>query len=179
MTTDTKFQIGDEGWRATFEVRETCVECPDCGGTGRLRITFDDETTVSIECSNCSRGYNPSSGRVVVHDRMPSAELVTVTGIELQAGKPPEYKAAFGPSSSWIIAEDRLFRTEEEAMACANLLAEKADEEERARVFQKEKDSKSWAWNASYHRRQIAHAKKQLAYHESKLAVASVKAKDK
>jgi hypothetical protein len=173
-----KYQIGDEAWWAKFENTETSIECPHCGGTGQVLVTFHDETTVSVECQNCSRGYNPPTGRVVVYDRTAKAELVTISGVELRAGKTPEYRAADGPSSSWIIDENRLFRTREEAMKCAEGLAEQADKEERAKVSLKEKDTRSWAWNATYHRNQIKHAKKEIAYHESKLAVASLKAKE-
>jgi len=54
-----------------------------------------------------------------------------------------------------------------------------ADRAEREKIATKEKDTRTWAWNASYHRRQIKDAKRQLEYHTAKLNVASLKAKEK
>lgn len=177
MTDKPVFDIGRELWWARFETTENSVECPDCGGTGRLRVTFHDETTVSVGCQNCDRGYESPNGRVIVHDRQATAELVTISGVDLRQGQRPEYRARYEFNSSWVIDEARLFLTKPGAMECAKLLAAEADLEERERVQKKEKDTESWAWNAAYHRKVIARAKKDIAYHESKLTVASLKAK--
>jgi hypothetical protein len=56
-------------------------------------------------------------------------------------------------------------------------MCDEANAAERARVLNKEKDTRTWAWNASYHRREIADAKKRIEYHAAKLAVASLKSK--
>ena len=179
MTTDPRirYDIGQEAWRATFGMTETSIICPDCGGGGRLRVTFDDNTTVSIDCANCSRGYEPPRGRVIVHERKPQAEKVTISGFDVRADE-VEYRARAGSSSSWIIDDNQLFDTQEEAMQRAEVLAAEYDREERERISKKEKDTRTWAWNASYHRRAIKRAKTELAYHEGKLAVASLKAKE-
>ena len=168
-----KYAIGQEVWWATCRIEETSIECPHCGGTGRLRVTFHNETTVSIDCQNCAKGYEPPTGRVRVHNRTPRAIIATIMGIEIRGDGDIEYRI----SESYIIDEDRLFESRDAAMACAETLAADEDRTERERVQKKEKDTRSWAWNATYHRRQIAHAKKEITYHESKLAVASVKAK--
>jgi hypothetical protein len=42
----------------------------------------------------------------------------------------------------------------------------------------KTKDHRSWAWNASYHRRNIKDLERQLEYHRSKLAVCAANAKE-
>ncbi len=171
----TKFSIGQKVYWARCEQAPTSVECPDCGGCGRIRVTFHDETTVSIDCQNCARGFEKPTGRVVVYDRSPEARLTTITGIEIKQNGSVEYRT----NDSYIIDEDRLFTTRDEALTKAAAIAAEMDRAEREKVSRKEKDTRSWAWNASYHRREIKRAKESIAYHESKLAVASLKAKAK
>ncbi len=81
-----RFNIGDVVWIATWSATQDYVECPDCGGDGRLRVTFHDETTVSIECQACQIGFEPPSGRVRVYSRKPEAICGAITGFELRAG---------------------------------------------------------------------------------------------
>jgi hypothetical protein len=73
--------------------------------------------------------------------------------------------------------EKDLFETEAEAMVAAEAMAAEYDEEERKKILTREKDGKSWAWNATYHRRCIKQAEKDLDYHTRKLKVANLKAK--
>lgn len=168
-----RFEIGQQVYRATWEAREAHVFCPDCGGTGRLRVTFHDETQVSIECRNCAAGYDPPTGYVRVYDRQPRALLSTITGVEIQGTE-----TRWRTSESYIVDDDKLFLDEESALAKAKEIAAEHDRADREKVFQKEKDTRTWAWNATYHRRCIKDAQRQIEYHSAKLAVAVVKAKE-
>jgi hypothetical protein len=76
------------------------------------------------------------------------------------------------------VKEVDVFTDEASAKLRADQMAEEHDREERDRIFKKEKDSRSWAWNASYHRKEIKEARRRLEYHTSKLAVASLKSKE-
>ena len=127
-----KYNLGDVVWRATFGVEEAWVTCPDCGGTGRLRVTFHDETQVSIECRNCSVGYAPPLGQVKVYDRVGKAECLVVEGIVICDGG-FEY-------NRWQKEAD-LFATVEEAQAAAAAMAVQWDADERAKIATKEKDT--------------------------------------
>lgn len=172
-----KFNIGDSVWLAAFDARDAYVPCPDCGGTGRLRVTFHDETTVSIGCANCAAGYDPPTGRIKVYDRKTQADMTTVTGLEMTGAK-VTYRLG-GDASHWRSAgPEDVFATREEALVRGQVLADEATEAERQRVFRKERDTRTWAWNASYHRGEIKRAQKSIEYHTAKLNVASVKAKE-
>jgi hypothetical protein len=173
----TKYSIGDVVWRPTFENEQEWVECPDCGGTGRLRVTFHDDTTVSIECRNCSRGYDPPTGKVSRYVRHPEAHQGVISGIEI-TGAGVEYRLRQGEHSSWICKESDLSDTHEEAMVKAQALADEASAEENRRIYRKEKDTRTWAWNASYHRGRIKDAQRNLEYHTKKLAAANLKVRD-
>lgn len=168
-----KFKVGDQVWRPTFDMQTAYVVCPDCGGTGRLRVIFHDETQVSIDCKNCSVGYEPPTGRIKVYERQARASLEFITGFEVE-GEKVEWRT----SESYRVTDEKLFTSEEDCMVAARELAAQFDQEERQRILTKEKDTRSWAWNASYHRNQIKEAKRRIDYHTSKLAVAAIKAKE-
>lgn len=169
-----KYEIGQGLYWATWDTSPKHVVCPDCGGTGRLRVTFHDETQVSIDCRNCAAGYDPPSGKVKIYERIPRARFVIVTGVEIT-----EKETRWHTSESYIVPESELFGDEVFCMAYAQIKAREADKAELDKVLTKEKDTRTWAWNASYHRRCIKDAEKQIAYHMAKLNVAAIKAKTK
>lgn len=170
----TEFKIGDQVWMARFEGVSSSVECPDCGGTGRLRVTFHDETQVSIHCANCALGWEPPTGRVVVHERKAFAHPCHVTGMEITA-EGVEYSLA-GIAGYHFRSRD-VFSSVEAAEARGAELADEANKEELARVYRKERDHRTWAWNATYHRNEIKRCQKEIERHTAKLNVASLKAK--
>lgn len=172
-----RFQIGEAVWRASFESVETSVECPDCGGTGRLHVTFHDGQTVAIECANCSKGFEGPIGRVKVYDRTPMATPALITGVRID-GDEIEWQTADAYADAYIVPDSDVFVDRDQCLAAAQEKAAEYDRAERERVLKKEKDTRSWAWNASYHRKEIKEAKRRIEYHEAKLAVASLKAKE-
>lgn len=175
MTTP-KYQLGDQLWRTTWDSTPDYVECPECGGHGRIRCIMADDTIVSVECRGCQAGYDPPSGRVRVHKRSPKVEWCRVTGVEIASDK-IEYRVTDG-TYTWVHNEADLYVEKPDAETSARTMAERADLEERERIAHKEKDGRSWSWNAHYHRDCIRRAQRDLEYHTAKLAVASVKAKE-
>jgi hypothetical protein len=172
-----RFEIGQKIWIGEFTALAPDYEiCPDCGGTGRLRVTFHDETQVSIECQNCAPGYDPPTGRVVVYRNKARARQAVVSGFENALGK-IRWHVDSTYSGYRIVDDEDAFETEEKALAWAEARSEKYEQEQRAKIATKEKDTRTWAWNASYHRRCIKEAERQIAYHTAKLSVAALKAK--
>jgi hypothetical protein len=167
------YEIGQEVWWARFDTVETSVECPDCVGSGYIRCIMGDGTEVTIDCQNCHIGYEQfSRGRIRTYERTPRAEKTKITGMDVTSTK-TEYRIP----SSYIVEEDRLWLTEEAALEMAQILADEASKQELERIACKEKDTKSWAWNATYHRGCIRRAQKDIEYHTRKLDVAREKAK--
>lgn len=175
---EQRFSIGDYAWLADWTSREDYVVCPDCGGTGRLRVTFHDETQVSIECRNCAAGYDPPTGRVRVYTRTARAERVFINGVEIGPSG-TRWRLGHSDSCYRVIDDANLFTEETDALERAAEQCAELDAQDRQKVFAKEKDTRTWAWNASYHRKQIKDAEGKIAYHTAKLAVAALKAKEK
>ncbi|UGA46835.1 hypothetical protein HU230_0012630 [Bradyrhizobium quebecense] len=167
-----KYTIGQQVWHAGWDSFETRLECPDCAGEGRIRVLLPDNDVVSVDCVACQSGYARPCGYLTVHERKAVATLTTITGVEIEQGK-----TKWRTSDHYRVSEDHLFDTEAEAQAAASAIAAAADLEERERVGKKHKDTRSWAWNARYHRKCIKEAQRQIEYHTSKLSVASIKAK--
>ena len=138
-----------------------------------MRVIFHDETIVSIDCGNCSRGYDPPAGRVLLYSNKADVEEVTITGMEVEHGKETTYRTV----NNYRIDEDRLFITSTEALKKANALHANYVEEQKSRVYKKEKASKTWARNATYHRNLIKRAHKDIEYHTAKLNAANLKKK--
>jgi hypothetical protein len=168
-----KYEIGQQVWYAGWESSPARIVCPDCAGEGRIRVLLPDDSMVSVNCVACQRGYDRPSGYIECYDRHAVAKLVTITGVEMDSGK-TEWKT----SESYRTSEDDLFDNEVDAYAAAKVKAEEADREERERIGKKHKDTRSWAWNAHYHRAEIKRAEENIKYHTAKLAVASLKAKE-
>ena len=187
---ELKYSIGQEIFWGRFEMSDNSVECPHCGGSAQVLVTFHDGTTVSIECGNCAGSIlERSNGRVTVFDRSPYVQRFVVTGYEVQPDSETRYRGHLNyevqPDSetryrghlNYTVEESRLFESDPEAMEYAKGLAAEEDRRERERVQQKAKPTRNWAWNASYHRSEIKRAKRSIEHHEASLAVASVKAK--
>lgn len=175
-----KYQIGDRIWIAQWDAEETHITCPDCGGTKRLQVTFFDGETVSIECEMCRSGYLGPQGFLIVHNRSSRAREGIIFGAEIGA-KGVEYKISsldFSTSSYWMKDECDVFTDREGADARGREIAAEHDARERALIQQKAKANKSWAWNASYHRREIKRLQQQIDHHRAQLSIAAAKAKE-
>lgn len=167
---DLRFEVGDTAWWAQPHSEETSIECPDCGGTGRLRVILHDDEEVSVACANCSWGYHPPTGRIKCYDRTPHAEVITIQGFEFREGK-----IKWQTDKSYIIDDDNLFEDKADAVKACATIAEERDKAERDKILTKEKDHRSWAWNASYHRSEIKGHNRQIEYHTACLNVANLK----
>jgi hypothetical protein len=167
-----KYEIGQQVWYAGWEPTRARIICPDCAGEGRIRVLLPDDSIVSVDCVACTRGYERPSGYLECYDRKAEARLVTIKGVEITAGK-----TEWQTDSSYRTSGDDLFDNEADAYAAALLKAAEADREERKSIGRKHKDTRSWAWNAHYHRKCIKEAQRQIEYHTAKLNVASLKAK--
>lgn len=169
-----KYQIGQQVWYAGWTASAARITCPDCAGQGRIRVLTPDDEVLSVECVGCARGYHPPSGYLEVYERKAEARLVNITGLEIRDGN-----TEWQTDVSYRSSEEDIFDNEADALAAAATKAAAADAEERDRVNHKEKPTRTWAWNAHYHRKGIKEAKRNLEYHRAKLAVANLKSKEK
>lgn len=175
------FSIGDLVWYVQSGTDGRYVTCPDCFGACVLTVILGDGSEVSIDCDCCREGYRGSRGQVKAWDWYCEVKSGSVTGVEIDT-EGVRYKVGVWHSDgAYSIHPDEVFSTKAEAeIAAAKALANHQQEE--LHRFNNVKDHKgrqhTWAWNVTYHRREAARAKEDLAYHESRLAVAKAKAKE-
>lgn len=137
---EPKYKIGDSLYVASPERQNHYIACPDCGGTKFIRCLLLDGTEVTVDCEGCSSGCNPPSGQVVAHDWVSKIKLMSITGIEVNQGKPVEYKVSMCSGSYRILREENLFRTEEEALARSLEIAAELNVAEQEKVNKNEKE---------------------------------------
>lgn len=166
--------IGDLVWIGYTKMKEKRVTCPDCLGSGRLTVILGDGSHVGIDCRACEYGWRGSTGVLDGWEHVAAREKGAIIKVERNHDDEIEY--AVGSSSSYHTGP--IFETEEGAMQYAESLIAERNAREDKQMRCKEKDHQTWAWNANYHRREIRDMKKRIEYHEKKLAIASVKAKE-
>ena len=183
---DLKYNVGDEVWCPTTGHEQKFVECNHCAGSGVVKVIFGDGEEASINCQNCStdRWTNYSPGKISYNSAFARAEKMIVVGAEIRDNK-IEYMVKSQEqinsmySGHYRFESTKLYDKKEDAETSAAALAEERTLKKLDDINNKVKDYKSWAWNASYHRRCIKEAQEKIDYHTAKLRVASVKAKEK
>lgn len=165
------FKIGDEVWWAHTRNVDLRVTCPECLGKRFITVILGDETKHTIPCICCERGWEGSLGELVGWRHEVNVTQTVVVGVRMTADE-VEYQV----SESYLTND--LYATKEEAEERARELVKERDAEELRRMHCKEKDTRSWAWNVNYHRREIRECEKRIEYHKAKLDVAKLKAKE-
>src|ERR1035437_4444904 len=160
--------IGEVVWVAVAKKHEAVEQaCPDCRGQKYLTVILGDASQVTIDCSTCSSGYGSPLGCVLVSTYKPAVLVSSVQEI----AKGDADNVVYSGEGFYRVTESELSDSSVSAFTLAVKKSEDADTEEKARLQRKEKDSRTWAWNVTYHRRCIKQAEKDLAYHKSKLDV--------
>lgn len=175
-----KYSIGDMVWWANSGSELRWIKCPDCGGTRHILLIMHDGTEHSIKCGRCSAGYEPPKGIISYYEFNANPEIGNVAGIEINHKGEIEYKLSYyknGHGRIYVVPETDLFIKEHEALAKAEQLIKDYNKEELDKINRKEKDTRTWAWNVSYHRKCIKDAEKSLAHHTAKLNAAKLHVK--
>ncbi len=169
------FAIGDTAWTGRYERKERWIPCPDCCGQKALTVILGDGSQVSIDCICAWPAYGARAGSVVTYDYDPVVEQIVIDGIEVRMGRPTEYKFNATECSYRTVNETNVFHDREGAMARAMERKAEQEAEEAKRMASKEKGDHTWAWNVTYHRRELKRAIHGVEYHTAKLNVAKAK----
>lgn len=176
----TKFNIGDVVYLAQAGQESIWVICPECMGSGRLRVILGDDSEVSIACVCCDRGYEGSPGKLQTYAFRSETHETTITGIDSEmhdGALRTHYK--FG--GCHFTEDKNIFATRADALIRAAELIQEHEIEEAKRLRYKEKKHKTWAWNVRYWRSEIRRAQETITRIQARLNVApkNVKEADK
>jgi len=120
----SKFILDQSVWMASCEIKPIYHVCPDCGGSARIRLTYDSGETVSIDCVSCTRGSDSLIGFITVFEQVPEALHKKVIGISIDKDR-YVYKLV----GRGYIEEDLLFDSASEALSKAQQMAAAANQE--------------------------------------------------
>lgn len=165
------YKIGDTVWYASAGMRDKWVTCPDCLGKRFLTVTLGDDSQVTIDCTGCSAGCDPPRGMVKTYAYEATVRSVEICGMESHIREGKE-QTRYYFDGCYLADEDQFSGTKEGAEDRAVELATDHQREEESRFALKHKDTRSWGWNATYHRGQVKSLERQLEYHRAKLAAA-------
>lgn len=174
---ENKFNIGDTAYHAHAGQEQTWITCPECLGSGRLRVIMGDDSEVSIACVCCERGYEGSLGKIQTYKFRASVDEVVIHGVESEL-RGDELHTQYKFNGCYLSNAEDLFNNRDEALTRANELVAEHEVEEVKRLKYKEKQTKTWAWNVSYWRGQIRGAKETIVRAEAHLNVAPKKPKE-
>lgn len=178
---EAKYKLGDKVWYAGSGTVKKSFPCPECFGKCHLIVILGDDSRVPIPCQSCNfrDESNWSSydayphGYVNYYEFEARARLVEITRVEIT-----DEKVEYGFDSCYSMDEDMAFDSEEDAVKKATELSIHHTEEEKSKVYRKEKHNRTWAWNLHYHRDCIKRAERDLAYHTAKATWAKSQVKD-
>lgn len=170
---NVEFNIGDQVWHARIQYMEDYLTCPHCFGNKYLTVILGDDSQVTIDCECCREGWLGPKGKIRVGQYRAEVHLEIINRKE-ESRNGIEYGL-----SCFRATSNDIFLNKTEAQARASEMASEHRADEMTRFYAKEKLDRNWAWNAAYHRNHVKRLKQDLAYHESKLMMAQVRAKEK
>ena len=143
MQITTKFSIGDVVWTARVCESYEQAQCDECLGSKQWKCITPAGSTFMVQCAEC---YALSQRRVFT----PNVERVTIGSVrtDTRDSSPVRYMCVeTGIGSGTVWGEEKLFCTEDEAQAAAEILALRAREHyalmEKNRTAERKKSVRS------------------------------------
>jgi len=173
MENKTHFEIGDEVWLSKYGTSGKEIVCPDCGGTKTVKVVMASGT-YEVDCQGCYPGGVMSpTGKVTIYEYQAQAEKRVVVGVrsESEYGK-TKYSYTF--AGGYWGDDEHTFANQEDALADAQLHLKEHEDDENSRIKAKFNHHKSYAWNASYHKKAAYQARQTMEYHLSKAKLCDV-----
>lgn len=134
---ETKFSVGDVVWYASTTTERKQHPCPDCNGEKRWKAISPAGNEYTFGCPRCSTRYSSFDKLNINYTaHVPTAHCLTIGSVRHESatsfggGPKTQYMCVeTGVGSSNLYDEDRLFETQEAALAAAGLIADKANSE--------------------------------------------------
>lgn len=171
-----KYEFGQEIWYVDTSSKERYITCVDCFGKRYLTVILGDDTVLTVPCETCKeRGWSDySSGILVVYDCIATPAQGTINRIEFRRDSTIEY----GVEGRYSLDEAEIFLNREDAEILAKQVEQEKTAESENKYKNKEKDTRSWSWHVTYHRKQIEDAKRTIEYATKKLNYALEKKRE-
>ena len=164
-----KFQLGDNVWFANSHRKEKTMPCTECAGKKKLTVIYGYNKIWEIECG-CGHELDIPTGGITYYEYSPETEHGVIDGVSVKK-EGIEYHIQCD-NHAHCVYEDKAFDNKEDADKDAIRQCEEHNKLELDKITNKEKPTKTWAWNFRYHNREIKNHEQQLEYHKRKLVFA-------
>jgi hypothetical protein len=146
---------------------QTHVVCPICAGNKSVVLILGSGEHVDVACQGCEHGYEGPRGTVVQYTADSGVRSGAVTGLSYERD---DWHIVVGHDHV-TVSDDVLFLWAEAAEA-RRVVLHAAAEAQAQRNFESQFKTKrkDHGWTVRYHRERIADLRRQLAWHEGKLA---------
>lgn len=177
-----RYKIGDVVWAAHFDPLEPIkIPCSVCNGDKKVTLILGNGDRIYLTCGYCgNRNMGIPTGYEEEYRSESKPKAVHIDAIEIEIteeGEKVTYKAGSN-GVFYLYPEDMVFSDYNEALKKGEELKEKDLHEQKARAaFLKADVTKSFAWNAGYHRKEAKRLKSQIAYHEEKASLCKAREK--
>jgi len=172
-----EYKVGDSVWHASCGTKQIEKLCPICFGKKQVKLILGNDDEVTLPCNYCRLGLGSPRGRVTEHEYIAKPEQVVITEIEMKVTASAIERKYW--SGCYLFDESDIFDSEGEALArCLEVVAKKQKEESTRAEYIKKDRQKSFSWNAGYHLREAAKARKDAEYHERNAVLCKSRTKE-
>ena len=165
------YQTGDTAFVAEASAfTQTSIPCPICFGKLSVTLILGNGESQTVECEACGKGCYGPTGTASVYKATSSVRRITITGV-MEDGWEDRWIVSEG-HSTYRLSDGNVFPAEAEAEARrAVLMAEAEKQAERNMESNMRGHKKQMTWSANYHRQEIARRKREIEWHEARLAM--------
>jgi hypothetical protein len=170
------YNVGDKVWWAKCGTEEVKNLCPVCYGKLEVILTLGNNEEVVIPCDYCGHGIDKPKGYVIEYEYIAEPTQVSITSVRSETGCQGE-KREYNYGYYHLDNKDIFDTLEEASERCAEIVAQKTEDELKARHVKKVQ-YKSYSWNAGYHLRQIRDAERSISYHNQMVKICHERARE-
>lgn len=164
-TVEAPFEIGQTFWIASHIPRQGTIPCPICLGRRVVVVLIGEDERVDVDCEACGVGYEGPKGTITEWTWTPGAEPFVIKDIVSMSGASWRVRSAGNVQADF----DTLYQTEADALAASAVRCDANHEGNMMRRRHRKQGVSKATWAIQYHRKCIADAERQIAWHRSKL----------
>lgn len=138
-----RFAIGDTIWTANIQSTTAQLDCPDCLGSRRWKVTTPAGTEMETVCLRCASGYRATDDLPSLNYQSwePCIRSLTISGVEMTGHPSSEawgrdqvrYQCFPNPGGGTVVDESRAFVSEADALVEAKKQAAEKNAENAAK----------------------------------------------
>jgi hypothetical protein len=169
-TIELPFSLGVTVWHAAYGYESWWIECPECLGTKKVKVSLATGEEYELECRCCQEGYEPSRGKIQTGQSRFTPTLFTPGRFRIEGAEVWYSESSPDASSYSSVSADVLFL---DKAACAARCDEENAKHDKERAEQALRNlmhkRKDYAWSVHYWRGQLKQKRRDVELIEARL----------